>query len=132
MTGKFVIAADVTREVLDWGALGWLSHPPATGAKQLTVIDVRLDPGRGHNFHKHPQQEEVIFVVEGAIEQWIDQQKAVLEPGDSAFIEPDMVHASFCLGDQPAHLLAILGPCVGEIGYELVDVSSEAPWNGLR
>ena len=25
-----------------------------------------------------------------------------------------------------------LGPCVGEIGTEQVDMSGEAPWNGLR
>jgi hypothetical protein len=29
-------------------------------------------------------------------------------------------------------MLAILGPCVGEVGYELVDVAGDAPWNGLR
>jgi quercetin dioxygenase-like cupin family protein len=132
MTGQFVIAADVPRQRLDWGALGWLSHPPATGARQLTVIDVSLDPGQGHNFHKHPDQEEVIFVVSGSVEQWIGEQRRVLGPGDAAFIPADAVHASFTVGDDPAHLLAILGPCVGEVGYELVDVSAEVPWNALR
>jgi hypothetical protein len=29
-------------------------------------------------------------------------------------------------------VVAILGPCVGPIGYELVDVAGEAPWKGLR
>jgi quercetin dioxygenase-like cupin family protein len=132
MKGKFVLAAEVEREVLDWGTLGWLSHPPATGARQLTVIDVHLTPGGGHNFHKHPDQEEVIFVVEGKVEQWLEQQKQILQPGDSVFIPADMVHASFNVGTGNAHLLAILGPCVGEIGYELVDMSGEAPWHNLR
>jgi quercetin dioxygenase-like cupin family protein len=132
MSGKFIISADTPREMLAWGALGWFSHPPATGAKHLTVIDVSLDPGQGHNFHKHPDQEEVIFVASGQVEQWIGQEPHVLRPGDAAFIPADMVHASFTVGQEPAHLLAILGPCVGEIGYELVDVSGEAPWNTLR
>jgi quercetin dioxygenase-like cupin family protein len=132
MSGKFIISADVPREALAWGALGWFSHPPATGAKHLTVIDVSLDPGQGHNFHKHPDQEEVIFVASGQVEQWIGQEPRVLGPGDAAFIPADLVHASFTVGQEPAHLLAILGPCVGEIGYELVDVSGEAPWNTLR
>ncbi len=132
MSEKFIISADVPRETLAWGALGWFSHPPATGAQHLTVIDVSLDPGQGHNFHKHPDQEEVIFVVSGYVEQWIGQQQRVLGPGDAAFIPADVVHASFTVGQEPAHLLAILGPCVGEIGYELVDVSADAPWNRLR
>jgi quercetin dioxygenase-like cupin family protein len=132
MNGHFIISANVPRQSLDWGTLSWLSHPPATGASQLTVIDVNLDPGQGHNFHKHPDQEEVIFVVSGAVEQWIGEEPRVLGPGDAAFIPANHVHASFTVGQEPAHLLAILGPCVGEIGYELVDVSAGAPWNTLR
>lgn len=132
MSGKFVIGAEIERDSLDWGTLGWLSHPPLTGARNLTVIDVSLKPGHGHNFHKHPDQEEVIFVVEGTVEQWIDRQKRLLSPGNSAFIDAGVVHASFNVGDGAARLLAILGPCVGDVGYELVDVSDQAPWSTLR
>jgi len=132
MPGKFVIAKDVVPEINDWGKLGWLSNPPNTGAGQLTVIDVTLAPGKGHNFHKHPDQEEVIFVVSGEVEQWVDREKRVLGAGDCAFIPADMVHASFNVGSGDAKIVAILGPCVGEIGYELVDVASDAPWNSLR
>jgi len=130
--GSFRLAAETEPEVLDWGQLRWLSHPPSTGAKQLTVIDVSLDPGKGHDFHKHPDQEEVLYVVAGNIEQWVEQEMRVLGPGDSAFLPADMVHASFNVGDTKARIVAILGPCVGDGGYELVDVSGEAPWNGLR
>lgn len=37
MSGKFIPASAVERETLDWGALGWVSRPPSTGAQQLTV-----------------------------------------------------------------------------------------------
>jgi len=132
MAGKFVIASQTRLEVNDWGRLGWLSNPPNTGARQLTVIDVNLDPGKGHNFHKHPDQEEVILVVAGKVEQWVDREKRILGPGDSAFIPADVVHASFNVGTSAAKIVAILGPCVGPIGYELVDVANDAPWKTLR
>lgn len=132
MTGKFVPAADVERESLDWGTLGWVSRPPSTGANQLTVIDVDLLPGMGHDFHKHPDQEEVIFVVHGEVEQWLETEKQILKPGDSIFIAKDTVHASFNVSDEPIKLLAILGPCVGEGGYEMVEVAGEEPWSALR
>ena len=132
MRGMFVIAKETEPQVLDWGRLRWLSNPPTTGAKDLTVIDVSLAPGKGHNFHKHPDQEEVLYVVAGRVEQWVDRDKRILGPGDSAFIPPDMVHASFNVGDTDARIVAILGPCVGEGGYELVDVAGEAPWSSLR
>jgi quercetin dioxygenase-like cupin family protein len=132
MGGKFVIASETKLEVLDWGKLGWMSNPPSTGAKQLTVIDVNLAPGKGHDFHKHPHQEEVIYCVSGEVEQWVDREKRILGAGDCAFIPADMVHASFNVGDSNAKIVAILGPCVGELGYELVDMAQEAPWKGLR
>ena len=118
--------------MLDWGTLRWLSNPPSTGAGQLTVIDVTLAPGKGHDFHKHPDQEEVLYVVAGRVEQWVDREMRILGPRDSAFLPADMVHASFNVGDTDARIVAILGPCVGEGGYELVDVAGEAPWNTLR
>ena len=68
----------------------------------------------------------------GQIEQWVHQERRMLGPGDSAFIGPDVVHASFNHGDGEAKLLAILGPCVGPEGYELVDVSDQEPWVSIR
>jgi quercetin dioxygenase-like cupin family protein len=89
-------------------------------------------PGNGHNFHKHPQQEEVIYVVEGTIEQWLERESKRLGPGEAVSIPADVVHASFSVGNAPAKLLVTLGPCVGESGYDVVDVADQAPWNGLR
>jgi len=132
MPGKFMIRSDVAPEVLDWGQLRWLSNPPSTGAAALTVIDVTLAPGKGHDFHKHPDQEEVLLIVAGRVEQWVDREQRILGPGDSAYVPKDVVHASFNAGEGEARIAAILGPCVGEIGYELVNVAGESPWNGLR
>ncbi len=132
MPGKFMIRSDVAPEILDWGQLRWLSSPPATGAKDSTVIDVTLTPGKGHNFHKHPDQEEMILVVAGQVEQWLDREKRILGPGDSVFIPAGVVHASFNAGAADARLAAILGPCVGDAGYVSVEMGEEAPWNTLR
>ena len=93
-----------------WGTNKVHSDPTVTQAKRFVGNrGGSSKPGGGHNFHKHPNQEEVIYVVEGEIEQWVDQEKRRLGPGDSAFIPADMVHASFNVSDQPAKFLAILG-----------------------
>jgi quercetin dioxygenase-like cupin family protein len=131
MNGKSVIGKEIARDQLDWGQMGWISRP-ANGARQICEIEVTLEPGFGHNFHKHPRQEEVIHVMAGEIEQWLATEKRTLKPGDSVFIGPDLVHASFNTGKQTAKLLVVLSPCVGDGGYELVDVAAEAPWNSQR
>ena len=132
MTCKFISSREVKREQVDWGSLAWFSGPVASGAKNLVVLEVNLTPACGHNFHKHPDQEEVIYLLEGEIEQWVDREKRILRPGDSAFIGADVVHASFNVSDRNAKLLAILGPCIGSEGYEVVDVAKLEPWAHLR
>jgi quercetin dioxygenase-like cupin family protein len=132
MTGKFTRATDVKREELQWGSLAWFSGPAASKASNLVVLEVTLSPSGAHSFHKHPKQEEVIYVIEGEVEEWIDAEKRLLRPGDSAFIPPDIVHASFNLSDRSARLLAILGPCIGPEGYELIDVADQEPWASLK
>lgn len=131
MSGKFVLASEAMRETLDWGTLGWMTRP-ATGAANLVVIEVNLLPGRGHNFHKHPDQEETIYVLAGEVEQWLAQERRVLRAGDAVFIAPDVVHASFNVSSTPAQLLAILGPCVGDGGYVSVEMGEQEPWKSLR
>ena len=132
MSGKFVGATEVRREQLDWGSLGWFSSPEASSANHLVVLEVSLSPGGGHNFHRHPQQEEVIYLIEGEVEQWLEREKRILRPGDSVFIAADVVHASFNVSTRNAKLLAILGPCIGAAGYEVVDVANQEPWASLR
>ena len=71
-------------------------------------------------------------MVEGEIEQWVGTEKRTLGAGDSAFISKNEVHASFNESNRAAKILAILGPSIGQDGYELVDVAEEEPWISIR
>ena len=129
----FVRKSDVRQEQFDWGVIGWRCSPDSTGAKQLVVMDVSLEPGEGHDFHRHPGQEEMIIVNAGQVEQYLERTSAILGPGDSVYIDADVVHASFNVGDVTANLQVVIGPSLGESsGYGLVDVSADEPWASLR
>jgi quercetin dioxygenase-like cupin family protein len=129
----FVKQACVEQEQFDWGTIGWRCRPANTGSKQLVVMDVTLEPGEGHAFHRHDGQEEMIIVKQGEITQYIERDSTSLASGDSVFLEESVVHASFNDGDQTAHLQVVIGPSLGgETGYGLEDVSGEEPWASLR
>lgn len=132
MAGKFTFAKDVEHEQIDWGIRSWLSLPLSTGTDQLVLVEVDLMPGFGHNFHIHPNQEEIIYVISGELDQWLEQKHEILKFGDTVFIPKNTVHASFNISNKPVKFLAMLGPAVGPEGYELVDVSDQAPWKTLR
>ena len=132
MTSQFRIASEIKSDKHDWGIGRWVNNPPSTGSKQLTVLEGTIVPGRGHSFHKHPDQEEVLYVVAGKVEQWIDREKRILGPGDAAFIQAGVVHATFNVSQSEAKVVAIFGPCIGDVGFEMVSVADEDPWRGLR
>ena len=130
---RFVKRSEVPYEKFEWGEIGWRCAPSQTGARQLVVMDVRLTPGQGHDFHRHPDQEEMIIVKSGTVDQWLEREHATLGPGDSVYIDPGVVHASFNDGTEPALLQVVIGPSLGgETGYDIVDVAGEEPWNSLR
>jgi len=117
---------------MPFGKLAWLSGPQITGAKDLTIMEVHLTEGAGHSFHLHPNQEELIYVLEGRIEQWLEKESRILSVGDAIFIPRNTVHASFNPFPEIARVLPVLSPCVGAEGYEVIDVFEQAPWNTMR
>jgi quercetin dioxygenase-like cupin family protein len=118
-------------EQLPWGPHDWLCRPDIVEADKLLVVRVRMPPGKAHEFHRHPEMEEVIYIVEGQAEQWVDQEMRMLGPGDSAHIPMNMVHGTYNAGDSTLVLLAILSPAHIE-GPPLIDMSQEEPWKSLR
>jgi quercetin dioxygenase-like cupin family protein len=129
---SFVKQSDVRREGFGWGTIGW-RLTPENGARTLVVMDVTLEPGEGHAFHRHPGQEEMIIVKQGEITQFLEREETTLRPLDSVFIEEGVVHASYNDGSETAHLQVIIGPSLGEgTGYGLEDVSDQEPWASLR
>ena len=130
---SFVKQPDVRQENFDWGVIGWRLRPANSGSKHLVVMDVTLEPGQGHDFHRHPGQEEMIIVKAGAVTQYIEQDSTTLGPGDSVCLDEGVIHASFNDGSETAHLQVVIGPSLGgETGYGLEDVSGEEPWASLR
>ena len=129
---RFVLIGDVPTESFDWGTAGMRCAPPGTGCGSFVVMDVRLDPGFFHAFHKHPDQDEMIIIKSGRVTQWLEDEHTELGPGDSVYIDKDVVHGSYNDFDEPALLQVVLAPAVGDGGYVAVDVSAEEPWASKR
>jgi quercetin dioxygenase-like cupin family protein len=132
MSKRFLHYADLERDAPYWGSMAWISRPSTTGAKDIVVAEVEFAPGGHHAFHYHPGQEEVLYVLSGLVEQWVDQEMRLLGPGDSAFVPPDVVHASFNASEGESRILVVVGPCVEPDGYVSVEVGDHEPWSGLR
>jgi len=129
---RFVTNDNLTVEELPWGPHDWLVRPDIVpAADKLLLVRVHMPPGQGHAFHRHPEMEEIIYILEGQAEQWVDREKRLLGPGETAHIPMDVVHGTYNAGDSTLRFLAILSPAKIE-GPPLVDMSQEEPWKSLR
>jgi len=127
----FLTAADAIVEPSPWGQHEWLSRAGLTAAEQLQLVRVTMPPGKGHAFHLHPAMEEIIYVIAGRAEQWVDRASRLLGPGEIAHIPRGVVHATYNTSDTGLIFLALLSTAQFE-GPALVDVSCEEPWASLR
>jgi quercetin dioxygenase-like cupin family protein len=131
VAGPFKTQADRQYEGSERGPSAQVTGP-ADGLASIVTVDATFEAGQAHAFHRHPNQEEVIYVLEGRIEQWVEREKLELGPGDAVAIGKGVVHATFNDGSERARILAILSPSRGDDGYEVEEVADHEPWSGLR
>lgn len=129
--GQFFTKGKTKVESLERGIHHWFSRPDITESEDLIVVRVDLEPGGGHPFHIHPGMDEVIYIISGQAEQWIEKEVKNLGPGEAVYIPKKMVHATFNSGDEPLSFLAILSPAA-DLEGSMVYVDTEEPWKSLR
>jgi oxalate decarboxylase/phosphoglucose isomerase-like protein (cupin superfamily) len=105
-----VAPEDVESQVFDWGVLKWLCTPEVTGAENLSAGVVRLEPGKGHDLHEHPDSEEILYVVSGTGEQTIAGDTAEIGPGETVYIPAGVEHGTINTGWNTLELLAVYTP----------------------
>ncbi len=109
----------------------WHYHPDTMEGAGPYMVRVAVPEGGGHNFHVHPEMHEILYVLKGTAEQWIEGEMRLLGPGDSVYIGANVAHGTFNAGKGELEFLAILSPPEGwEAGT--VDVSEGAPYSGYR
>jgi quercetin dioxygenase-like cupin family protein len=128
---RFVTGQEMQVEQAPWGPHEWLSRPGLTAAEELLLVRVLMPPGTAHQFHRHPTMEEIIYVISGTAEQWVDRESRRLGAGEMAHIPRDVVHGTYNAGNDTLVFLAILSPAKFE-GPALIDVSQEEPWRSLK
>jgi len=109
----------------------WHYHPEIIKQADSYMVKVVMPEGGGHNFHVHPEMHEILYVLKGTAEQWIEDEMQLLEAGDSVYIGANVAHGTFNAGKGELEFLAILSPPEGwEAGT--VDVSENTPYSDYR
>jgi mannose-6-phosphate isomerase-like protein (cupin superfamily) len=88
-----------------------------TGASHLCIFEQFCEPGRGAPTHRHTV-EEVLTVVEGTAELWIEDERATLTCGQSLVVPAGRAHGFRNTGTATLHVRATLAAAVFEAWFE--------------
>lgn len=112
-TGKKTVInpSEISTQTFDWGAIKWFVAPGTELGASMTVGEVVLLPGQGHDRHNHPNSEEVLYVLSGEGEQMVDDEEPFpVRAGDLIYVPTAMFHSTHNTGWSPLRLLAIYNP----------------------
>lgn len=128
---KFVNERALPKEEVAGRDHYWHYNPEITQAAETILVKVVVPVGGGHPFHRHPEMNEILYILKGRAEQWVEEEMQYLERGDSVYIAPDVVHATYNAGEEELEFLAVLSPAHGwKAGT--IDESGSFPYANLK
>jgi mannose-6-phosphate isomerase-like protein (cupin superfamily) len=83
------------------------------GAAELCIFEQWVTPGSGAPTHSH-EVEEVLTVLDGEAEMWIDDQRAKLKAGQSLTVPANHKHGFRNSGPTTLHVQAVLASPIFE------------------
>lgn len=128
---RFVSFPEAEIEELPGKIHHWYCRPGMVKETNLMFVRAHLQPGQAHRFHYHPKMEEILYVLSGSAEQWVEREKRQMCPGDSLYLPAGIVHGTYNAGSELLDFLAILSPARSD-GPVTVDVNDQEPWRSLR
>ena len=109
----------LSTDQFDWGLIKWVVAPGNPESAVMTMGEVALLPGKGHDRHNHPDAEEILYVLSGTGLQMVDDQEPFLvSAGDVVYVPTAVFHSTLNTGWETLRLIAIYNPGGSEKGLQ--------------
>ena len=97
--------ADITPDVADFGELCWHVNGTTAPGTGMTMGEVTIAVGWKNPLHRHANCEELLYLIEGALEHRIGDDTFVMAPGDVIRVPVGVPHDGRNIGDVPARMV---------------------------
>jgi quercetin dioxygenase-like cupin family protein len=91
-----------------------------TGTRKIILLSSEIPPGKVHLLHRHPNAEQIMYVLEGSCLALSEGEPTRLNEGDAVFIAQGEWHGVRNDTEEPAVTLVIYAGAgtLEEAGYE--------------
>lgn len=98
-------------DAYDWrGARVVIKASGADTFDQLAVMESTYPPGLSVPAHFHAGEDEMLYVLDGELQGFCDDDRWFATPGSFVFVPRDRPHGFVVTSDMPARALVIVGP----------------------
>ena len=84
-----------------------------------------IDPGSSSNPHRHPDKEEVFYVVSGRGEVMVGWEREAIQAGSLILVPPGAEHQLFNDDDAALKVLSVVSPAFDASEFDLQHSISE-------
>lgn len=88
-----------------WGRIEWLVSGALGNSAALTFGRVTIRAGQSNDEHRHPNCDEVLYLLQGRLNHAVEGEAFPMEPGDTISIPTGAWHHAQSLGPDDAVML---------------------------
>jgi len=99
-------------------------------AEAFSMGYVTLEPGGGQVPWHNQEQEEVYFVLDGAGEMCLGEERRTISAGQAVYIPRRVFHQLTNTGDMPMHIIYCYGPA-GDVAHWRQELEGTLPKAGI-
>jgi quercetin dioxygenase-like cupin family protein len=104
---------------MPWGSIQWLVTGATHPGSNLTFGYVEIEPGVKNPLMRHPNCDEVLYLLEGELDHSLEGELFHLEPGDAIHIPRGARHDAVNRGQTVARMVVAYD--TGERQIEILD-----------
>ncbi len=94
-------------EPMEWGTVRWLARQDDPPGAEMTVAVAAFAAGKGNVEHIHPDCEEIVYVLEGAVMHTLDDEVTTLHAGDIIIVPRGVPHQLAATGGADARAFIV-------------------------
>lgn len=122
MAVRIVSLNDIPRQQLPGRELHWLVAKESIGAEKISMAVMDCPPGSiVRPLHAHRDIEEILFILEGEGEAWVNGEVGRFKAGDAVLLPANSKHMVRNTGTIPLRTYSIFSPPTSPDSYSLYE-----------